>query len=78
MPNMTVMETRQMARNTPQHFQMSQALSMIGPTKMKRLPMAVAPSHKPWHRPTMWRGATFETKDRPNGEMNNSATVRKK
>ena len=48
MPNMTIMETRQMARNTPQHFQMSHALSMIGPTKMKRLPMAVAPSHKPY------------------------------
>ena len=53
MPNMTVMETRQMARNTPQHCQIGHAFNMIGPTKMKRLPIAVAPSHRPWHNPTM-------------------------
>ena len=78
MPSITHIDTRQMSRKTPQHFQIGQALSMIGPTKMKRLPIAVAPSQRPWHRPTMLRGATFETKDRPSGEMKSSATVRKK
>ena len=53
MPNMTHIDTKQMARNTPQHFQIGQAFNMIGPTKMNRLPIAVAPSHKPWQRPTM-------------------------
>ena len=53
MPNITDIEIRQIARNTPQHTQISHALYMRGPTKMKRLPIAVAPSHKPWHKPTM-------------------------
>ena len=78
MPNMMVMDTRQTARNTPQHFQIDHALSMIGPTKMKRLPIAVAPSQRPWQRPSMLLGATLDTNDRPRGEMKSSATVRKK
>ena len=55
MPNITHIDTRHTARNTPQHCQMGQALSMMGPTKMNRFPMAVAPSHRPWHKPTMCR-----------------------
>ena len=53
-------------------------LYIFGPRKRKRLPMAVAPSQRPWQRPCMLFGATFETKERPSGEMKSSATVRKK
>ena len=52
----------------------SQALD----TKINRLPMAVAPSHKPWQIPCRCFGATFDTNESPSGEMNSSATVRKK
>ena len=68
----------QMPKNTAQQYWISHALYIFGPIQIIRLPMAVAPSHRPWHKPTMLRGATLLTKLKPSGEMNNSATVRKK
>ena len=75
---MTPMDTRHTTRNTVQHCQMGHALYMRGPIHSSRLPRAVAASHRPWHKPSMLLGATLDTNDRPSGEMNNSATVRKK
>ena len=76
---MIPMEVRQIRANTPQVIHWcGKEFSILTPRKIKRLPIAVADSHKPWHIPTMWRGAIFETKERPSGEMNSSATVRKK
>ena len=72
------METKQTTAKTAQQYLIGQALYITGPSQIIRLPMAVAPSHKPWHKPTMWRGATLETKERPSGEMNSSATVSRK
>ena len=77
-PSIMDIETRQMTRKIPQHFQMGIALYQIGPRKMKRLPIAVAASQRPWQRPSMLFGATLETKLKPSGEMKSSATVRKK
>ena len=72
-------ETRQIKAKTPHVIHWcGKEFSILTPRKIKRLPMAVADSHRPWHIPTMWRGAILETNDSPNGEMNNSATVRKK
>ena len=42
----------------------------------KELPTAVAASQHPCINPCKWGGATFDTKDNPSGEINNSATVR--
>ena len=78
MPSMTAMETKQTTAKTAQQYLIGHALYITGPSQIIRLPMAVAPSHKPWHKPTMWRGATLETNDRPSGDMNNSATVSRK
>ena len=77
-PNMTVMEMMQTMRNTPHASQMGHLVNMSGPIQSRRLPTAVAPSQRPWHRPCMCLGATFETNESPRGEMNSSATVRKK
>ena len=79
MPSMMDMEMRQISANTPHVIHWcGKAFNILTPRKISRFPMAVAVSHKPWHTPTMWRGAILETNDKPNGEMNNSATVRKK
>ena len=78
MPNITPMDMRHTMRKTAQHCQIGHLLYMSGPTHSMRLPTAVAPSHRPWHSPYMLLGATFDTNDSPSGEMNNSATVRKK
>lgn len=72
------MEMTHTIRNTLQHCQIGMALYINGPIHKRRLPTAVAPSHKPWHTPCKCFGATLETKDKPSGEMNNSAMVRKK
>ena len=72
------METKQTTAKTSQQYLIGHALYITGPSQISRLPMAVAPSHKPWHKPTMWRGAIFETNDKPSGEMKSYATVRKK
>ena len=77
-PNITPIETMQTMKNTAQHCQIGQALYISGPTHNIKLPTAVAPSHKPWHKPNILFGATLDTNERPSGEMNNSATVRKK
>ncbi len=78
MPSIIAIETRHTTKNTVQHFQRSHALYINGPIHKNKLPMAVAPSHKPWQRPCKCFGATFDTNDKPRGEINNSATVRKK
>ena len=78
MPNITPIEMRHTTKNTVQHCQIGQALYMRGPIHNKRLPSAVAPNHKPWHKPNMCFGATFDTNDKPSGEMKSSATVKKK
>ena len=77
-PNITPIEMRHTARKTAQQIQMGHLLYMSGPSQSRRLPTAVAPSHKPWHNPCRCLGATFDTNDSPSGEMNSSATVRKK
>ena len=79
MPSITDMEARQIKANTPHVIHWcGKAFNILTPRKMNKLPIAVADNHKPWHLPTMWRGAILETNDKPSGEMNNSATVRKK
>ena len=78
MPSITPIEMMHTAKNTAQHCHMGHALYINGPIQSNRLPTAVAPSHKPWQRPSIFLGATFYTNDSPSGEMNNSATVRKK
>ena len=75
---MTPIETRQMPKNTAQQYWIGQALYITGPTQINKLPIAVAPSHRPWQRPTKLRGATLLTNDKPNGEINSSAIVRKR
>lgn len=50
-PSITPIETAHTARNTPQHSQIGHLLYINGPTQRKRLPRAVAPSHKPWQSP---------------------------
>ena len=76
---MTPMEMRQNAAKTAQHCHWcGNSLIIVVPNAMNRLPIAVAVSHKPWQMPCKCLGATFETNDKPSGEMNNSATVRKK
>ena len=67
-----------MMRNTTQHTQIGHLLYISGPIHSRPLPTAVAPSHNPWQRPCKFLGATFDTNESPSGEMNNSATVRKK
>ena len=46
--------------------------------KSNELPTAVAANQQPCIKPCKWGGATFDTKDNPSGEINNSATVRMK
>ena len=78
-PHITPMATRQITRKTAQHIHSEGILlSITGPIQINRLPSAVAPSHKPWQIPCRCLGAILDTNDRPSGEMNNSATVRKK
>ena len=78
MPNITDIEMTQTIANTNQQYWIGHALYIKGPTHNIKLPRAVAPNHRPWHRPSRCLGATFDTNDRPSGEMNNSATVKKK
>ena len=77
-PSIVPIEMIHTIKNTVQHCQIGQALYINGPIHNKRLPTAVAPSHRPWQRPCRCFGATFDTNERPSGEINNSATVRKK
>ena len=78
-PSITPIEIRQKPANTAQQIHwLGKVLSIVTPRAMKRLPIAVADNHKPWQIPCKWRGAIFDTNDKPRGEMNNSATVRKK
>ena len=77
-PSITPIETRHTTMNTVQHNHNGHFSIIAGPSQIIRLPSAVAPSHKPWHSPCKCLGATFDTNDNPIGEMNNSATVRKK
>ena len=78
MPSIIPIETRQTMRNTVQHCQIGHALYINGPTHNIKLPKAVAVNQRPWHKPNKFLGATFDTNDKPSGEMNNSATVKKK
>ena len=78
MNNIINIESKHTPKNTAQQAQIGHALYITGPSQIRRLPRAVAPSHKPWQRPSKFLGATLETKERPRGEINNSATVRKK
>lgn len=77
-PNITPMEIKHTAKNTVQHFHIGHALYITGPIQIKRLPTAVAPNQRPWHNPKRCLGATLDTNESPKGEINNSATVRKK
>ena len=47
MPSMMAMETKQTTAKTAQQYLIGQALYITGPSQIIRLPMAVAPSHKP-------------------------------
>ena len=67
--SMMPMEMRQTAAKTAQHCQMGQALYISGPIQSSTLPTAVAPSQRPWQRPSRCLGATLDTKERPSGEM---------
>ena len=67
-----------MQRNTLQQAHRGILLYIRGPIHKKRLPTAVAPSQSPWQSPRRCYGATFDTNERPRGEMKSSATVRKK
>ena len=78
MPSMIAIDTKHTTANTNQAYCIGHMLYIRGPIHNKPLPTAVAPSHKPWQRPSMLFGATFDTNDNPRGEMNNSATVKKK
>ena len=78
MPSMIPIDTRHTERNTVQQIHNGIALYINEPKNKNALPIAVAPNHKPWQRPSMCFGATFDTNDKPSGEMNNSATVKKK
>ena len=79
MPNMIAIETKQIPANTAQQIHWcGNVLSIVTPIAMNKLPIAVAVSHKPWQIPCKCLGATFDTNDNQRGEMNNSATVKKK
>ena len=78
MPSMTIMEIRQTPMNTLQQIQMGKLVYIRGPIQRSPLPTAVAPSQRPWQRPSRFFGATLETKLRPRGLMKSSATVMKK
>ncbi len=77
-PNITPIEMMQTVANTAQHCHIGHALYILGPRKRSRLPTAVSTSHRPCHNPSMLFGATLDTNDNPSGDMNSSATVRKK
>ena len=79
MESIIAMEMRQKPANTAQviHW-LGKVFSIVTPRAMKRLPIAVAVSHKPWQMPWRCCGATFDTNESPRGEMKSSATVRKK
>lgn len=47
MPSMMAMETKHTTAKTSQQYLIGQALYITGPSQISRLPMAVAPSHKP-------------------------------
>lgn len=77
--SMIVIEIRQNPAKTAHviHW-LGKLLSIVTPSAMNRFPMAVAVSHKPWQMPWRCCGATLDTNESPSGEMNSSATVRKK
>ena len=78
-PSIMPIEIRQNAANTAQHIHCSgNVLSIVTPIAINKLPIEVAVNHKPWQIPCKWRGAIFDTNDKPRGEINNSATVKKK
>jgi len=52
-PNITAIDITHTIANTNQQYCIGQALYIKGPIHRKMLPTAVAPSHKPWQRPTM-------------------------
>ena len=60
---MIPMEIMQTIANTVQHCQRGILLYINGPIQISKLPMAVAPSHKPWHKPCKCLGATLDTND---------------
>ena len=64
--SITVIDNRQKPANTAQHIHCcGKLLSMVTPKAMKRLPMAVELSHRPWQIPWRCLGAIFDTNDRP-------------
>ena len=78
MPNITPIEMRHTTKNTVQQIHNGMLLYINEPKNKNALPIAVAPNHKPWHKPNICFGATFDTNDKPSGEMKSSATVKKK
>ena len=78
-PSITAIEMRQKPANTAQHIHCwGNVFNIVTPIAMNKLPIAVADNHKPWQIPCKCLGAIFDTNERPRGEINNSATVRKK
>ena len=76
--NITAIEMKQTMAKTLHVADREMLWYITAPRKRQALPTAVAPSQQPCMRPWRWAGATFDTNERPRGEMNSSATVRMK
>lgn len=68
-------EATHTATNTVQVMEIEIFSYIIAPKISEKFPTAVAVNHPPCINPCICGGATFETKDNPKGDINNSATV---
>ena len=74
--SMTNIDNKQTTANTLQVIEMEILSYIIAPRNKEKFPTAVAVSQPPCIKPCMCAGATFDTKEIPRGEINNSATVK--
>ena len=76
MPSITSIESTHTVTNTVHVMEIDMFSYIIAPKKSEKLPTAVAASQPPCINPCMCGGATFDTNDKPSGEIKSSATVK--